>query len=147
MPLTEHQEAEMKSLFTKYSKDGSIGKNQIGSACRAGGLNPTEADLEIWKSEAKSGLDLQGFQRFMGTKFDETHDSVEELVESFQAFDTGGVGTISVAELKVMLTTMGEKMTTAEVQTLLDECDIEDGKNISYLQLSHMLIGATDDDQ
>lgn len=140
MPLTENQEEEMKSLFTKYAKDGSIGKNQIGNACRAGGLNPTEADLQLWKGEAARGLDLQGFTRFMGTKFDETNDCVDEIVESFQAFDTNGVGTISVTELKVMLTTMGEKMTTAEVQTLLDECDLEDGK-VSYLQLSHMLIG------
>jgi len=146
MPLSEHQEDEMKSLFTKYSKDGCIGKSEIGTACRAGGLNPTEADLKLWKSEASKGLDLKQFKRFMGDKLDETNDCVDELVESFQAFDTGGIGYISVEELKVMLTTMGEKMTSKEVQTLLDECDIEDGNKVSYLQLSHMLIGATGDE-
>lgn len=150
MPLTENQEMEMKSIFEKYSSGGSIGKKEIGKACRAGGLNPTEADLTLWKGEAKSGLDERGFKQFMSNKFADAYDSVDEIVESFQMFDTSGSGYITVAELKTMLTTMGEKMTKDEVQVLLDECDVEPGNKISYLQLSHMLFGTTgadDDDQ
>ena len=146
MPLTENQEMEMKSIFEKYSSGGSIGKKEIGKACRAGGLNPTEADLTLWKGEAKSGLDERGFKQFMSDKFADTYDSVDEIIESFQMFDTSGSGYITVAELKTMLTTMGEKMTKDEVQVLLDECDVEPGNKISYLQLSHMLFGATGDD-
>jgi len=145
MPLTESQEAEMKSVFTKYSKDGSVGSKEIGNACRAGGLNPTEVDLSLWQGEAKSGLDLGGFQKFMGKKIDDSGDSCDEIVEAFQAFDTGGKGTITVKELKLILTTMGEKISEKEFEGLLDECDVEDGA-ISYLQLSHMLFGATGDE-
>lgn len=144
MVLSENQEMEMKNIFSKYSSGGSIGSSEIGKACRAGGLNPTEADLVLWKGEVKRGLDLDGFKRFMSTKFDETGDSVEEIIESFQSFDTQGTGKISVKELKAILTTMGEKLSQKEFQILLDECDVEDGA-ISYLQLSHMLFGGNDE--
>ena len=145
MPLTSNQEAEMKVIFQKYANGGTIGSKEIAKACRAGGLNPSEADLPIWKGEVKSGLDLEGFKSFMSKKFGETGDSVDEIIEAFQSFDAGQSGQITVKELKMILTTMGEKMSSDEVEMLLEECDIEDGK-ISYLQLSHMLFGASGDD-
>ena len=145
MVLTDTQEAEMKSIFTKYANNGSVGSKEIGNASRAGGLNPTELDLSLWQGEAKKGFDLSAFQKFMGDKIEESGDSVEEIVEAFQSFDTGGTGMITIKELKVILTTMGEKMSNDEFQMLLDECDVEDG-TVSYLQLSHMLFGATGDE-
>lgn len=144
MVLTDNQEMEMKNIFNKYSSGGSIGSSEIGKACRAGGLNPTEADLVLWKGEVKRGLDLSGFVNFMSKKFDETGDSVEEIIESFQSFDTQGTGQISVKELKAILTTMGEKLSGKEFEVLLDECDVDNG-SISYLQVSHMLFGSSDE--
>lgn len=140
MVLSENQEMEMKNVFSKYSSGGRIGSSEIAKACRAGGLNPTEADLVLWKGEAKRGLDQSGFTTFMSRKFDETGDSVEEIIESFQSFDTQGTGRVTVKELKAILTTMGEKLSEKEFNILLDECDVENGA-ISYLQLSHMLYG------
>jgi len=140
MVLSENQEHEMKNIFSKYSSGGSIGSSEIAKACRAGGLNPTEADLKLWKNEVKSGLDLKGFTNFMSRKFDETGDSVEEIVEAFQSFDTQGTGSIDVKELKAILCTMGEKLSDKEFQTLIDECEVSDGR-ISYLGLSNMLYG------
>ena len=145
MVLTETQEMDMKNIFTKYSSGGSIGSSEIAKACRAGGLNPTEEDLKLWKGEVKKGLDVNGFKNFMRTKFDETGDSVDEIVESFQSFDTQGTGRISVKELRAILTTMGEKLSEKEFNVLLEECDVDNG-SISYLQLSHMLFGASGDD-
>lgn len=140
MVLSENQEMEMMNIFSKYSSGGAIGSSEIAKACRAGGLNPTEADLVLWKGEVKRGLDQGGFINWMSKKFDETGDSVEEIIESFQSFDTAGTGRINVKELKAILTTMGEKLSEKEFKILLDECDVEDGA-ISYLQLSHMLYG------
>jgi calmodulin len=143
MPLTEEQEHEMYEVFSKFAKGGSIGSNELPSACRAGGLNPSEADLVLWKQEVKSGLDLGGFKKFMGRKFDETNDSTEEIVESFRAFDNGGNGTISVTELTHILTTMGEKLSKDEVKMLLDECDVDNGQ-VDYQQLAVMLYGSSE---
>jgi calmodulin len=138
MPLTEDQEHEMMDIFAKYSSGGSIGSNEIGKASRAGGLNPTEADLASWKAEVKSGLNQGAFIKFMNQKFGECNDSTDEIVDAFQAFDATGNGTITVAELKHILTTMGEKMTAEEVQMLVNECDVDDGR-INYIALAGML--------
>lgn len=142
MPLTEDQEAEVGEVFMKFAKNGSIGSKELPKACRAGGLNPSEADLALWVQEAKSGLDLNGFKRFMGNKFDETGDSAEEIVEAIRAFDASGSGTISTTELKHILTSMGEKMTDKEVQILIDECDVDNGR-IDYLEMANMLYGTS----
>jgi calmodulin len=78
----------------------------------------------------------------MGRKFDECGDSTDEIVDAFRAFDGSGDGVISVTELKHILTTMGEKMSEKEVQMLLDECVIDDGK-INYQSLANMLFNPT----
>ncbi|KAL3913737.1 MAG: hypothetical protein SGARI_000502 [Bacillariaceae sp.] len=132
MPLSDDQEMEMMDIFAK------IGSSEIAKACRAGGLNPSEADLKDWKSEVKSGLDEAGFIKFMNRKFGESGDSTDEIIDAFQAFDTAGNGYISTKELKHILTTMGEKMTDTEVNTLISECDVDNG-NISYAALANML--------
>jgi calmodulin len=142
MPLTEDQENEMRDIVQKYGVGGKIGPKEIGKASRAGGLNPSEADLELWKSEVKSGLDLDGFKKFMGLKFDECGDSTDEIIDAFRAFDGSGDGLISVTELKHILTTMGEKMTDKEVEVLLEECVIDNGK-INYQSLANMLFNPT----
>jgi calmodulin len=143
MPLTESQEQECGEVFLKFAKGGSIGSKELPNACRAAGLNPSEADLALWVQEAKSGFDLPAFKKFMGRKFDETGDSAEEIVDSFRQFDASGSGTIAVTELTHILTSMGEKMTKEEVKVLIDECDVENGR-IDYTSLANMLYGASD---
>ena len=140
MPLSPDQEQECKECFLKFNKGGTIGPKELPNACRAAGLNPTESDLALWVNEAKSGFDESGFKKFMGKKFDESGDSTEEIIDSFRQFDTSGSGSISVTELTHILTSMGEKMTTAEVKTLIDECDVDNGR-IDYLALANMLYG------
>eukprot|EP00532_Pseudo-nitzschia_australis_P000171 CAMPEP_0168195032 /NCGR_PEP_ID=MMETSP0139_2-20121125/19593_1 /TAXON_ID=44445 /ORGANISM="Pseudo-nitzschia australis, Strain 10249 10 AB" /LENGTH=142 /DNA_ID=CAMNT_0008118767 /DNA_START=136 /DNA_END=564 /DNA_ORIENTATION=- len=141
MPLSGKQEAEMKLIFNKYSNGGSIGSKEIGNACRAGGLNPSEEDLTFWKKEAKKGLDQRGFNSFMGEKLDESRDNIDEMISAFQAFDENGTGVIAMTELKVILTTMGEELTESEFDTLIEECDVENG-NVPYLPLAQMLFGS-----
>eukprot|EP00536_Pseudo-nitzschia_multiseries_P003789 jgi/Psemu1/302173/fgenesh1_kg.59_\ len=140
MPISE---GEMKSIFAKYSKGGSIGPKELGNACRAGGLNPSEADLDLWKDEAKKGLDLGGFQQFLGKKIESVNDSTTDIIEAFQAFDAAGTGMIQVSELKLILTTMGEKLSEPEYQSLIEECDV-DGGEVSYHQMAQMLFESSD---
>ena len=140
MPLKPEQEQECKECFLKFNKGGKIGPKELPKACRAAGLNPSEADLALWVNEAKSGFDEDGFKKFMGKKFDETGDSTEEIIDSFRQFDTSGAGTISVTELTHILTSMGEQMTKEEVKTLIDECDVDNGR-IDYTVLANMLYG------
>ncbi len=49
--------------------------------------------------------------------------SHEEIQEAFEVFDTDGSGHISVEEFRVMMTTLGEKMSHDEVNELLRIAD------------------------
>ena len=142
MPLTDDQEAEISDVFSRYAKGGGISSKELPTAVRAGGLNPTEADLVLWQGEVKGTMDLAAFKKFMGSKFDSTNDSTEEIIDAFRAFDTSGNGYITEAELRHILTSMGEKLTEKEVNTLISEADSEGGK-INYVTLAEMIFGGS----
>jgi calmodulin len=53
----------------------------------------------------------------MARKMKDT-DSEEELHEAFKVFDKDGNGTISAAELRHVMTNLGEKLTDEEVDEM-----------------------------
>merc|ERR1712225_237035 len=52
-------------------------------------------------------------------------DSEEELKEAFRVFDKDGNGFISAAELRHIMTNLGEKLTDEEIDEMLREADID----------------------
>ena len=50
-------------------------------------------------------------------------DSEEELREAFKVFDKDGNGFISAAELRHVMTNLGEKLSDAEVDEMIKEAD------------------------
>lgn len=67
-----------------------------------------------------------------------SNDSEQELLEAFKVFDKNGDGLISAAELKHVLTSIGEKLTDAEVDEMLRE--VSDGSGeINIKQFAALL--------
>jgi calmodulin len=54
----------------------------------------------------------------------------EEVKEAFRVFDTAQTGSISVEDLKHIMTTMGEPMSTQEVDDMIREAG--GGPSINY---------------
>jgi len=62
-------------------------------------------------------------------KRSKSNDSEEQIREAFKVFDKNGTGFIEIAELRHVLTTLGEKLTTQEVDGVMKEADADaDGK-------------------
>ena len=59
-------------------------------------------------------------------------DSEQELKEAFKVFDKDGSGFISAAELRHVMTNLGEKLTDAEVDEMIREADIDGDGQICY---------------
>ncbi len=60
----------------------------------------------------------------MARKMKDT-DSEEEILEAFKVFDKDGNGFISAAELRHIMTNLGEKLTDEEVDEMIREADID----------------------
>lgn len=59
-------------------------------------------------------------------------DEEAELREAFKVFDKDGSGSISKAELKLVMENLGEKLTGEEIDEMMAEADKDGNGEIDY---------------
>jgi len=95
---------------------------------RALNLNPTEKELRDMVDEAGvKTVDFPLFLTFMAKKMKDV-DTEEDVKEAFRVFDKEGTGFISAAELRHVMINLGEKLTDAELDELMQEIEVKDGR-------------------
>ncbi|SJK86197.1 calmodulin [Babesia microti strain RI] len=143
--LNEEQIAEFKEAFSLFDKDGdgNITTKELGTVMRSLGQNPTEAELHDMINEidshGKGAIDFPEFLNLMARKMKET-DTEEELVQAFKVFDRDGNGFISAAELRHVMTNLGEKLTDEEVDEMLKEADVDGDGRINYEEFVKLMV-------
>jgi len=156
--LTEEQIAEFKEAFSLFDKDGdgTITTKELGTVMRSLGQNPTEAELQDMINEVDADgngtIDFPEFLTMMARKIKDT-DSEEEIREAcpvlscpvracpvlFRVFDKDGNGFISAAELRHVMTNLGEKLTDEEVDEMIREADIDGDGQVNYEEFVTMM--------
>lgn len=71
-------------------------------------------------ADGNGTIDFPEFLTMMARKMKNT-DSEEEIREAFRVFDKDGNGFISAAELRHVMTNLGEKLTDDEVDEMIRE--------------------------
>jgi calmodulin len=143
--LTEEQIAEFKEAFSLFDKDGdgTITTKELGTVMRSLGQNPTEAELQDMINEVDADgngtIDFPEFLTMMARKMKDT-DSAEEIKEAFKVFDKDGNGFISAAELRHIMTNLGEKLTDEEVDEMIREADVDGDGQINYDEFVDMMM-------
>ncbi|XP_034858291.1 myosin light chain 6B [Mirounga leonina] len=126
--FNKDQLEEFKEAFELFDRvgDGKILYGQCGDVMRALGQNPTNAEvlrvLGYPKSdELKSRrVDFETFLPMLqAVAKNRDQGSYEDYLEGLRVFDKEGNGKVMGAELRHVLTTLGERMTEEEVETVL----------------------------
>ena len=84
-------------------------------------------------------LTVPEFLTMMARKMKDT-DSAEEIKEAFKVFDKDGNGFISAAELRHIMTNLGEKLTDEEVDEMIREADVDGDGQINYDEFVDMMM-------
>lgn len=137
--LPEFQEAF--NLFDNKG-DGKIQLNQVGECLRALGQNPTESDVKKCTHQLKADERIS-FEVFLpiyqAISKARSADSADDFVEGLRHFDKDASGFISSAELRHLLTTLGEKLSDDEVEQLLVNQEDSQG-NVNYEEFVRMIM-------
>lgn len=106
---------------------GSISAKELGTVMRALHMNPTEGEiasmLREMDADNSGAIDFGEFITLVSKRPD-TKDSEADMREAFKVFDKDGTGMASPAELRHVLTTIGEKLSEEEVDDLLREAEV-----------------------
>ncbi len=115
---------------------------QVGEVLRALGQNPTEADVRrlVQNQKTEGRVSFETFLPILqAVSQKKITDTVEDFVEGLRHFDKDGNGFISSAELRHMLTSLGERMTEEEVESLIHGQEDSQG-NINYEEFVKMVL-------
>jgi len=134
--FNEDQIAEFQEAFLLYDNrgDGKIPVSLIGDVMRALGQNPTESEVKklVHEHRADERVTFEVFLPILQAICSRrSSDTTEDFVEGLRHFDKDGNGFISSAELRHLLTTLGERLNDEEVEQLLTGHEDSHG-NINY---------------
>ena len=105
----------------------------------ADGICDDDSDVGEVDADGNGTIDFPEFLSLMARKMKDT-DTEEELVEAFKVFDRDGNGLISAAELRHVMTNLGEKLTDEEVDEMIREADVDGDGHINYEEFVRMMM-------
>jgi len=143
VPETMMRELHEAFFLFDYDKDNKITGNEVGAVVRSVGLNPTEAELKemIGEVNAKGGkVDVNSLAQIISKRLKSQMTSAEELRDAFQVFDKHGNGMLSVHDMKISLTTLGERLGNEELDELVREVDKDAEGQVSFEDIIRVLM-------
>ncbi|XP_067682711.1 uncharacterized protein [Haliotis asinina] len=135
--FTEEQLSEFREAFSLYDRDGDgcITSKDLGVTIRSLGGAITDAELQVMIDEVdqtkKGLLNFPDFLTYMARAL-QGLESEEELLDAFAVFDKDQNGYISAAELRHVMTSLGERLTDNEVEEMIREADMDGNGMIAY---------------
>jgi len=125
-------EQALKEAFDLHDHTGGkkISSAELGNALRSVGKRLTNESVKKLTQKAdtelKGSLTFDDFKNYvkLATEVEKTDDDIKQ---AFLVFDNGsGKGVVNVKELKRALTSLGDKLTDQEINSLLKEVGFDE---------------------
>ncbi|KAK9315183.1 hypothetical protein V1524DRAFT_430243 [Lipomyces starkeyi] len=128
------------ALFDKRGT-GKVSLQALGDLLRACGQNPTLAEIEELEESVSDDFDFETFLQVLNRPDGfRAPGEPEDYVRGFQVFDKDKTGFIGVGELRYILTSLGEKLSSEEVDELLKNVDVTKDGNVNYTDFVRMIL-------
>eukprot|EP01059_Diplonema_ambulator_P026311 TRINITY_DN43573_c0_g1_i1.p1 TRINITY_DN43573_c0_g1~~TRINITY_DN43573_c0_g1_i1.p1 ORF type:complete len:154 (+),score=44.53 TRINITY_DN43573_c0_g1_i1:71-532(+) len=123
-------------LFDEKRK-GTVSKTDFIHIVRSLGRKYTEAEIQEKTAGMGDQVSLDEFMEFMKKPYE--GPTQQDLLTALQAFDGNETGFLKHSEIVALLTTLGEKMSEAEVKQLMSEVKTDDQGRVSIEEFAKYL--------
>eukprot|EP00007_Cunea_sp_BSH-02190019_P007870 CAMPEP_0174244026 /NCGR_PEP_ID=MMETSP0417-20130205/33715_1 /TAXON_ID=242541 /ORGANISM="Mayorella sp, Strain BSH-02190019" /LENGTH=145 /DNA_ID=CAMNT_0015323643 /DNA_START=98 /DNA_END=531 /DNA_ORIENTATION=- len=140
--------SQVKDVFTIFDKtgEGYIETKMLGTAIRACGFQITEKERVAYEAEADpSGegvIDFATFQSLLA-KPRSTAGTFEDLRQTLRVFDRDDLGVVYAAEIRQVMTNLGERIGDEEANEFLDLVDADERGQFDYTSLAKKVMATS----
>eukprot|EP00408_Alexandrium_pacificum_P018722 CAMPEP_0171194208 /NCGR_PEP_ID=MMETSP0790-20130122/20772_1 /TAXON_ID=2925 /ORGANISM="Alexandrium catenella, Strain OF101" /LENGTH=191 /DNA_ID=CAMNT_0011659401 /DNA_START=78 /DNA_END=650 /DNA_ORIENTATION=+ len=136
-------EAQCKECFDLFDtdSDGKIKASELGDALRSLGLVMTQKEVkELGKEVMGDALSWDKFKELAAKVPLKSEKQSAALTQAFQVFDKGSTGMVDMAELKHIVTSMGEKLTPQEFEDICKVAGLPAAGSVEYKQVVQQVV-------
>jgi len=132
----EVPDEEIKSCFAALDTDGDgiITRDDLAFGIRALGKIPSQDQVKkLWEEIGTTTLiDVKVFGNAVKKPFPLPLSADKSMRDTFKELDANNDGTIPESELRQMLLTLGTPMSHKEVDTLMQEMEVDNAGRVRY---------------
>ncbi|CAO3618426.1 unnamed protein product [Mucor fragilis] len=142
--LNEQQISEYRESFALFDKngDGAIDLKELGQVMRSLNQEPTNEELKDMINDVDSDnngrIDFNEFLTIM-SRMKGADETENDLLEAFKVFDKDQDGSITQDELRSVMTNLGQKLTSQELDEMIKEADTDGDGKINYKEFVKMM--------
>ncbi|KAK9523947.1 hypothetical protein VZT92_017823 [Zoarces viviparus] len=145
--FSPEQIEDFKESFGLFDRvgDSQVAYNQVADIMRALGQNPTNKAVNKILGNptaddlANKRVNFETFLPMLKEVDAQPKGTMDDYIEGLRVFDKEGNGTIMGAELRIVLATLGEKMTEHEIESLMVGQEDETGSLHYEAFVKHIL--------
>lgn len=137
--ISADQRHEFHDAFKLFdqNRQGTVKNEDVAKIMRCVGAKPTERQVLDLLDQFAGGANSINFEQFLQVMGQQllVPNSKLEVAESFKIFDKDGQGLVSAAELRHLMSNLGEPLSQDEVEELIAHADPHGTGQVDYQRL------------